>query len=60
MDNLTSLMESLVASQNQPPSVQPTRVTTEAPTVPVSVTPTVGSESHASRLSKGNARELCA
>ena len=37
MANLTALMESLVAAQNQPPSVQPqqTRATTEAPTVPV-------------------------
>ena len=43
MANLTTLMEALVAAQNQPPSVQPqpTRATTEAPTVPVSSTPTV-------------------
>ena len=40
MANLTTLMEALVAAQNQPPSVQPqpTRATTEAPTVPVSAT----------------------
>ena len=43
MANLTALMESLVAAQNQPSSVQPQqeRVTTEAPTVPVSYTPAV-------------------
>ena len=43
MANLTALMESLVASQDQPSSDQPqqTRVTTEAPTVLVSATPTV-------------------
>ena len=42
MSNLTALMESLVAAQNQPPSVQPqpTRETTEALTVPVSATTT--------------------
>ena len=41
--NLTALMESLVAAQNQPPSVQTqqTRVTTEAPIVPMSATPAV-------------------
>ena len=40
MANLTALMESLVAAQNQPPIVQPqqTMVTTEALTVPVSAT----------------------
>ena len=43
MANLIALMETLVAAQNQPPSVQPqpTRETTEAPTVPVSATPVV-------------------
>ena len=43
ISNLTALMESLVAAQNQQPSVQPqpTRVTTEAPVVHVSATPTV-------------------
>ena len=43
MTNLIALMESLVASQNQPLGVQPqqTRVTTEAPTILVSATPTV-------------------
>ena len=43
MDNLTALMESLVAAQNQPPSVQPQQIkaTTEAPTIPVSSTPAV-------------------
>ena len=40
MANLTALMESLVAAQNQPPSVQPhqTRVITKALTVLVSAT----------------------
>ena len=40
MANLTALMESLVADQNQPPIVQPqqTIVTSEAPTVPISAT----------------------
>ena len=40
MANLTALMESLVASQNQPPLAQPQQiiVTSKAPTVPVSVT----------------------
>ena len=43
MANLTALMESLVAAQKQPPSVQPqpTRATGEALTVPVSDAPTV-------------------
>ena len=43
MANLTALMESLVASQNQPLSVkpQPIRVTVEAPTVPMSANPAV-------------------
>ena len=43
MANLTALMESLVAAQNQPPSFQPqpTRATTEAPTVPVFAIPAV-------------------
>ena len=43
MTNLTNLMEALVAAQNQPLSVQPqpTRETTEAPTVPVSATSVV-------------------
>ena len=43
MANLTTLMETLVAAQNPPPSVQPqpTRATTEAPTVPISSTPAV-------------------
>ena len=43
MANLTALMEALAAAQNQAPSVQPqpTRAATEAPTVPVSATPTV-------------------
>ena len=41
--NLTTLMEALVAAQNQPPSVQPqpTRASTEVLTVPVSATPAV-------------------
>ena len=40
MANLTALMESLVAAQNHPLSVQPqpTRATSKAPTVPVSAT----------------------
>ena len=40
MDNITALMEFLVASRNQPPLAQPqqTMVTSEAPTVPVFVT----------------------
>ena len=43
MSNLTTLMEALVAAQNQPPSVQPqpTRANDEVPIVPVSVTPVV-------------------
>ena len=43
MANLTALMESLVASQDQSPIVQPqpTRVTAKALVVPVSATPTV-------------------
>ena len=43
MDNLTTLMEALVGAQNQPPSVQPqpTRATTEAPSILVSATPAV-------------------
>ena len=43
MANLTTLMEALVPAQNHPPCVQPqpTRATTEAPTIPVSVTPAV-------------------
>ena len=43
MANLTALMESLVVAQNQPPSFQPQqiKVTTEAPTVPVSAIPAV-------------------
>ena len=43
MANLTTLMEALVAAQNQPLSVQPqpTRATTEALTISASVTPTV-------------------
>ena len=43
MANLTALIESLVAAQNQPLSVQPqqTIVTTEAPIVPIYATPTV-------------------
>ena len=43
MANLTTLIEALVAAQNQPPSVQPqpTRTTTEALTVPVSAIPVV-------------------
>ena len=41
MANLTALMESLVAAQNQPPLAQPqqTMVTSEALTVLVFVTP---------------------
>ena len=41
MDNLIVLMESLVATQNQPPFAQPqqTMVTSEDPSVPVSATP---------------------
>ena len=40
MANLTALMESLVAAQNQPPLAQPqqTTVASEGPSVPVSVT----------------------
>ena len=43
MANLTALMESLVAAQNQPPSVQPqlTRATVDGPAVPVSTTQVV-------------------
>ena len=43
MANITTLMESLVAAQNQPPIVKPqqTMVTTEAPTVPIFATPVV-------------------
>ena len=43
MANLTALMESLVAAQNQPPSVQPqqTRATTEAMIIHVSNIPAV-------------------
>ena len=43
MANLTTLMEALVASQNQPLSVQPqpTRANTEVSTVPISATPVV-------------------
>ena len=43
MVDLTTMIEALVAAQNQPPSVQPqpTRATTKAPTVPVSATPAI-------------------
>ena len=43
MANLTTLMEALVATQNQPPNgqPQPTRANTEALTVPVYTTPVV-------------------
>ena len=43
MANLTALMESLVAAQNQPSSVLPqqTRITTEAPTILVFATPAI-------------------
>ena len=41
--NLITLIEALVAAQNQSPSVQPqpTRATTKVPSVLVSATPTV-------------------
>ena len=41
MANLTALMESLVATQNQPPLAQPQQITfaSEGPSVPVFVAP---------------------
>ena len=48
MANLTALMESLVAAQNQPPLAQPqqTTIASKGPSVLVSVTPVIVSQNH--------------
>ena len=55
MDNITTLMESVVAAQNQPPLAQPQQTTfaSEGPSVHVSVTPITVSQNRMLQGSRG-------
>ena len=60
MVNLTALMESLVAAQNQPPLAQPQQTTfaSKGPSVPVCYSSYCCTKLYASCLPTGNARKF--